>query len=248
MKIAIVGYGQMGQLIEKCALERGMEVASIIDPTHPSATHREFSDKAMADVEVCICFTQPDVALRNIEEGCRAKKQIVIGTTGWLDKMQYVKDLVSQNDVGLVYSSNFSVGVNIYFKLLEQAAQIINQFDMYDILGFEAHHKRKRDSPSGTAATIGNILLHNIERKEKLVVDALNRKIAPNELHMASLRGGHIPGTHTVLFDSEADTIELKHTARSRMGFAMGAVLASQWILDKKGTYTETDMMQQILL
>ena len=247
MKIAIVGYGQMGQLIEKCLSERNMEVISIIDPVHPSATCREFSEEAVEGVDVCICFTQPEAAIKNIEDACRAKKQIVIGTTGWLDQMQYVRDLVSKSGVGLVYSSNFSVGVNIYFKLIEQAAQVINKFDMYDVLGFETHHMLKRDSPSGTATTIGKLLLNNIERKKRLVENRLDRKIAPDELHMASLRGGYVPGTHTILFDSEADTIELKHTARNRTGFAMSAVLASQWILDKKGTYTETDMMKQIL-
>ena len=247
MKIAIVGYGQMGRLIKKCAVEKNMEVVSTIDPLHPAATHRELSAEAMEGVDVCICFTQPNAAIKNIEDACRAKKQIVIGTTGWADRMPYVEDLVSKSGIGLVYSSNFSVGVNIYFRLIEQAARVIDKFDMYDISGFEAHHRLKRDSPSGTATTIGKILLKHIGRKKRVTVDKLDRKIAADELHIASLRGGHVPGTHSVLFDSEADTIELKHTARSRMGFAMGAVLASQWILGKKGTYTEADMMRQIL-
>ncbi len=247
MNIAIIGYGQMGQLIEKCAQNRNIEVKSIIDPFHPSATYKTFSDEAMAGVDVCICFTQPDVAIQNIEEASKWKKHIVIGTTGWLEQIDYVKGLIKSNDIGLVYSSNFSVGVNIFFKLIQEAAKVINQFDLYDIMGFETHHRLKRDSPSGTANTIGKILLDHIDRKKKLVGDKLDRKIEPDELHMASMRGGHIPGTHMVLFDSEADTIELKHTVRNRIGFAVGAILASEWILKKKGTFTEADMMKQIL-
>ncbi|MCP4755868.1 MAG: 4-hydroxy-tetrahydrodipicolinate reductase [Proteobacteria bacterium] len=247
MNISIIGYGKMGQLVEQCARERKMETVSIIDPFHPNATHKEFDESAMDKVDVCICFTQPDVAMRNIRDACRWKKQIVIGTTGWVDKMAEVEQMVAENGVGMVYSSNFSIGVNIFFKLIEQASRIIDTFDIYDILGYEAHHNRKMDSPSGTARTISNILLENIDRKKTVFEDKVDRKIEPEELHFASMRGGNIPGTHTVLFDSEFDTIELKHTARNRIGFATGSVLAAEWILDKKGLFTESDMMKQLL-
>lgn len=247
MKLSIVGYGQMGQLIEQCAINRNLEIASIIDPFHPKATHKEFSDSAMANVDVCICFTQPDAAMGNIENACKYKKNAVIGTTGWTGQMDIVRQMVEKQEVGLVYSSNFSIGVNIFFKLIEQAAQVMNQFDVYDVMAFEAHHNKKMDSPSGTATTMANILLKNLERKSKVVEEKLDRKIDPEELHFASMRGGHIPGTHSVLFDSEFDTIELKHTARNRLGFATGAVLASEWINGKKGLFTESDMMKQLL-
>ncbi len=247
MKLSIVGYGKMGQLIEQAALERGGEVVSTIDPFHPKATHKAFSADAMKDVDVCICFSQPDVALENITDICRWKKQAVIGTTGWVDQMEKVRKMVEEADVGLVYSSNFSIGVNIFFKLIELAGQVMNKFDVYDILGYEAHHNRKMDSPSGTAVTISNILLDNIERKTTAFEEKLDRKIEPHELHFASMRGGNIPGTHAILFDSDFDTIELKHTARSRSGFAMGSVIAAEWIQDKKGMFTEADMMKQLL-
>lgn len=247
MKLAIVGYGRMGQLVEKCAIERNLEVASIIDPFHPKATHKEFSDSAMADVDVCVCFTQPDAAMGNIENACKYKKNAVVGTTGWIGQMETVKKMVDDHGVGLVYSSNFSIGVNIFFKLIEQAAQVMNQFDVYDVMAFEAHHNKKMDSPSGTATTMANLLIKNLERKSTIVEEKLDRKIEANELHFVSMRGGHIPGTHAVLFDSEFDTIELKHTARNRLGFATGAVLASEWINGKKGLYTESDMMKQML-
>ncbi len=248
MKISIIGHGQMGRLVEQCARERKIEIISIIDPFQVGATHQEFDETAMKDVDVCICFTQPKVALANIQDACRWKKQIVIGTTGWTDQMPQVKQMIEEHGVGLVYSSNFSVGVNIFFKLIEEASRIIDKFEVYDILGYEAHHKRKLDSPSGTAATIAKILLANIERKTTVFEDKLDRKIKPDELHFASMRGGSIPGTHVVQFDSEFDTIELKHTARNRLGFATGSILAAEWILGKTGLYTETDMMNQMLL
>ena len=161
--------------------------------------------------------------------------------------MEIVREMVEDQGVGLVYSSNFSIGVNIFFKLIEQAAQVMNQFEVYDVMAFEAHHNKKIDSPSGTATTMANLLINNLERKSKVVEEKLDRKIEPDELHFASMRGGHIPGTHAVLFDSEFDTIELKHTARNRLGFATGAVLASEWINGKKGLFTEADMMKQLL-
>jgi len=247
MRLSIVGYGKMGQLIEQCAKQRGIEVVSTIDPFNPQATHKEVNESSMKDVDVCICFSQPDVAIKNIEDACQWKKHMVIGTTGWTDQMPRIKELVNQSDIGLVYSSNFSIGVNIFFKIIEQASQVLNKFDVYDILGFEAHHNRKLDSPSGTAITIGNLLLQNIDRKKSLVDEKLDRKIEPDELHFSSMRGGSIPGTHSVLFDSEFDTIELKHTARNRLGFATGAVIAAEWVVDKKGLFTEQDMMNQLL-
>lgn len=247
MKISIVGYGKMGQLIEQAALDRGTEVVSTIDPFNPQATHKSLTDEAMAGVDVCICFSQPDVAFSNIADICHWKKRAVIGTTGWVDRMADVEKMVKEADTGLVYSSNFSIGVNIFFRLVELAGQVMNKFDVYDVLGYEAHHNRKMDSPSGTAVTISNILLNNIDRKTSVVEEKLDRKIEPHELHFASMRGGNIPGTHSVMFDSDFDTIELKHTARSRLGFAIGAVVAAEWIQDKKGLYTEADMMKQLL-
>lgn len=247
MKISIVGYGQMGQLIERCARERSIKIASTIDPFHPDATHKTIDAESMKEVDVCICFTQPDVAFDNIKDVCQYKKHAVIGTTGWTGRMEEVRKMVDESGIGLVYSSNFSIGVNIFFKLIEQAAKVMNAFDVYDVLGWEAHHNRKMDSPSGTATTIANMLLQQIERKTKVVEEKLDRKIEPEELHFASMRCGNIPGTHAVLFDSEFDTIELKHTARNRLGFATGAVIASEWIKDKTGLFTEADMMKQML-
>ena len=135
----------------------------------------------------------------------------------------------------------------MFFKIIENAAKIVNKIEDYDIYGYELHHNKKIDSPSGTAKTMGDILIKNIKRKNKLLFDKIERKIEPNELHFASVRAGAIPGTHVVGFDSSADTIELKHIARTREGFALGAIMAAQWIHNKKGFYSINDMMENIL-
>jgi len=247
MNLAIVGFGQMGQMIKEIAEERGHEVISVIDPSNPQATHKEFSEESMSGVDACICFTQPDAAMGNIQDACRYKRPLVLGTTGWTDHMEEVRQLVKEAGTGMVYSSNFSIGVNIFFKLIEQASQVIDGFEMYDILAHEAHHRKKIDSPSGTAKTMAQILLDNIERKTKVYEDKMDRRIEDDELHFSSVRGGSIPGTHSVYFDSDFDTIELTHTARNRRGFATGAVIAAEWIVKQKGLFTERDMMNQIL-
>ena len=247
MNLSIVGYGAIGKLIEAGAKEKGIHISSIIDPFAPGATHKEFNAESMESVDVCICFTQPDVALQNIESACHWKKPLVMGTTGWTEALPQVRKQVTESGIGMVYSSNFSLGVNLFFHILEQACKVINRFDEYDILGYELHHNRKLDSPSGTAKTIEKIVLDSVDRKKAVVEDKLDRKIEPNEFHFASVRGGDIPGTHVISLDSKVDSIELKHTARNRNGFAMGSLVAAEWIRDKQGLYTEKDMMQQLL-
>ena len=161
--------------------------------------------------------------------------------------MDDVKKIVERAGTGLIWSGNFSIGVNVYFKIIENAAKIINNISDYDVFVHEFHHKNKADSPSGTAVMIGNILTDNIDRKKRVVTEELKRKIEPDELHISSTRGGSVPGTHIVGFDSAADTIELKHTARSRQGFAVGAVMAAEWINGKKGFYDINDLMKEII-
>ncbi|MAG91652.1 4-hydroxy-tetrahydrodipicolinate reductase [Candidatus Woesearchaeota archaeon] len=242
MNIAIIGYGKMGHEIEKAAKAKGITVQSVININDKNAKYKEINEESLKDVDVCIDFTTPDSVVENIRKIASLKKNIVVGTTGWYDKLDEVKGIVNSNNVGFIYATNFSVGVNIFFKIVEAAAKLINKVDEYDVFGYEMHHKNKVDSPSGTAKSIGNILIKNIQRKNKLVFDKLDRKIEPNELHFASVRSGSIPGTHSVGFDSSADTIELKHTARNREGFALGALMAAQWINNKKGFYDINDM------
>lgn len=247
MNISVIGYGKMGQLVEEVALQKGIQVISIVDPKHEKATHQTVSAASMEGVDVCICFTEPSVALQNIADACNFKKDLVMATTGWQEHFDDVRKQVEEAGIGLVYSSNFSIGVNIFFHLVEQSAKIMNRFNDYDISGFEIHHNRKKDSPSGTGETIANLLVENIERKSLVQKEKLDRSIDKEELHFASLRVGDVPGTHSVMYDSNFDSIELKHTARNRSGFAVGSITAAHWIQGKKGLFTEKDLMQELL-
>jgi len=245
MNIAIIGYGKMGHIVEQIAIKKGLNIRAIIDPIAEGATHKEINEESLKDVDVCIEFSLPEVAVENVKQIAALKKNLVLATTGWYDKVEEVKKIVEEAGIGFIYASNFSIGVNAFCKVLEKAAQVFNNIEDYDVLAYELHHNRKKDSPSGTAKTLGEVLINNIERKKKLVYEMLDRKIEADELHFASVRGGDVPGTHVIAFDSPADTIELKHTARSREGFALGAVMAAEWLKDKQGFFTIDDMMKQ---
>ncbi len=241
MKIALIGYGKMGRMIEEAALRRGHEVIARINRTS------DLEARGVADADVCIDFTHPKSVLGNIRTLVALGKSMVIGTTGWEEHLDEVKSLVSASEIGAIYGSNFSVGVHMFFRLARFAAQIVQQFEDYDVGVIEQHHRQKVDSPSGTARSLGNILLEAMPRKQCLVFDHLEGAPKNEELHVTSLRCGSIPGTHEVVFDSSADTISLCHTARNREGFALGAVLAAEWILGRKGLYSVDDMMQDLM-
>jgi len=247
MNIAIIGYGKMGREIEKAALAKGIKVKSIIDSSDKNAGFKEITKESLKEVDVCIDFSSPGSALSNLRKASSFKKNFVMGTTGWYDNIDEAKTIVKKSGIGFVYGSNFSIGVNVFFRIVDSASEIMNSVEGYDVFGYELHHNNKADSPSGTAKTLGEILLKNIRRKNKMLFDRIDRKINPEEIHFASLRAGSIPGTHVVGFDSGADTIELKHTARNREGFALGAVIAADWIKSKKGFYSVDDMMKNII-
>lgn len=248
MKIALIGYGNMGKVIQKIAESKGIEVVSIIDPNVSDSTYKEINEESLKDVDVAIDFSRPTAVVESIKKVAELGKNLVVGTTGWYDQMEDVKDIVSKSGIGFIWSGNFSLGVNIYFRILKNASKIINNFDDYDIFVHEFHHRGKADSPSGTATMIGDILLNEIDRKKRIVTEELKRKIEDDEVHISSTRGGSIPGTHVVGFDSLADTIELKHTARGREGFALGAVMAAKWIHGKKGFFNIDDFMKEIIM
>lgn len=247
MYVSVIGYGRMGKLVYDVLKERNHTVVSTVDPEDRQATHRAISPDALRDAEVCICFTRPSVAFDNIRDIARLGKNMVVGTTGWNDRLDEAKDVVNKAGVGLIFSANFSIGVNLFFKCVEMTAQILNRFPDYDVFVTEQHHKGKVDSPSGTARELGEILLHNLQRKRAVVTERLDRRIDSEELHVASVRGGFVPGVHCVTYDSEVDTIELCHRARSRKGFAVGAVMAAEWIAGKKGVHTKDDMVAAML-
>ncbi len=247
MKIAIIGYGKMGQITEQLAGENGHEVVSTIDPTVKSAKFNNFNEENLRGADVAFDFTVPAIVLENIDNYIKYGINAVIGTTGWYEHLEEVKEKVEKSNIGLIWSGNFSIGVNLFFRIIEKSAGLMNNFPAYDIMGYEIHHNRKKDSPSGTMNMIGKILLEKLKNKKKIVTEKLDRKISKEEIHLASIRGGCVPGTHLIAFDSEVDTIELKHTARNRKGLALGAIKAAEWIDGKRGFYNIEDMMNEII-
>ena len=233
MNIAIIGYGKMGHIIEKIALARGINVKAKIDPFAKDATHKEISKESLNGIDACIEFTTPDTAIENIKKIAALKKNIVVGTTGWYDKIEEAKRAVKENNIGLIYSPNFSIGVNIFFRLIKDISGMMSNFGDYKVSITEAHHIHKKDAPSGTAKKIAEIIKENI------------KKIS--NINIKSIREGEIPGTHTVNFESNADIIKLEHEAKNREGFALGAVMAAEWIKGKKGFFTIEDMMKEII-
>ncbi len=246
MKIALIGYGKMGREIELAAHVRNHEIVAKIDSHADDATHQDINEESLNNADVVIDFTHPDSAIANINAVAAAGKDLVVGTTGWYDQEDAVRKTVEESGIGFLYSSNFSIGVNAFFKIVGYAAALFDKLEDYDVFGYEMHHKQKADSPSGTAVTLGGILLDNIERKKTLQTEKLDRAPTPEELHFGSVRAGNIPGTHVIGFESGADIVELKHTARNRSGFAMGAVIAAEWIHGKKGFHTFTDFMESL--
>jgi 4-hydroxy-tetrahydrodipicolinate reductase len=247
MNIALIGYGKMGKEVEKAALGRGHGVGVRVDPSGGENVAREFSAATAGGIEVAIEFSHPDAVLANIRKLVEAKIPLVVGTTGWYPHLSEVEKWVGQYGTGLVFAPNFSLGVNLFYLIVEKAASLFSHFDAYDVALVETHHRHKADSPSGTAKILADILLKNIERKKRIISEPLDRAIAPDELHVVAIRSGEFPGTHTVNFDSLADTVELTHTARSRAGFALGAVLAAEWVVRRQGVFTFDQVLRDIL-
>jgi len=261
MKIAIIGYGKMGKMVERVALEQGHSVTAIVEslpqdsnPPSGAPLYRTIAEAgSLREAEAAIEFTQPGTALANIKALAEKKIPSVIGTTGWSDQIDEARRAVEQAGSSLIWASNFSLGVNIFYRIAWYAAQLADSFPEYDVGGFESHHHKKLDSPSGTAKTLVEGVLARMQRKDTAVWETLDRRPHPGELHFPSLRVGSVPGTHSLFFDSPADTIEITHTARSREGFASGAVRAAQWLLGRgetgarRGFFTIDDMLKDII-
>jgi 4-hydroxy-tetrahydrodipicolinate reductase len=237
INVALVGYGAMGQEIERLCPTENIDISYIFDIDTP------LDEKEKYDFDTAIEFSTPTVVLDNIKILAEMGKNIVCGTTGWYDKMDYVKDIVKSNNIGFIYASNFSIGMRLFFKIIEDTAKRFSGFTEYDVMLHELHHKRKMDSPSGTAITLAQILIDNLDSKTEIISDKIEGKISPKALHVSSTRGGEIAGTHIVYFDSEADTIELTHRAKNRSGLATGALKAVELIEGKKGFYEFGDLL-----
>ena len=247
MKVALIGYGKMGREVERIALQRGHTISGRVDPETPDAKHPLISASSLGAADVGIEFTNPGAVLENIRLLAALKTPVVVGTTGWTQHLSQVEEWVGNSDIGLVYAPNFSLGVNLFYHIIARAAGLFQPFNDYDVSLSEAHHRQKQDSPSGTAKKLIEIIRTKFPRKKRVVTDSLNRAIEEDELHVTSLRAGHLPGVHSVIFDSPSDTIELTHTVRSRAGFASGAVLAAEWIRDRKGLFTFEQVLTDML-
>lgn len=242
MNIVLLGYGKMGQLIEKFAVKRGHEVVLVVDKDNRETITAE--DLKVGDI--AIDFSEPAAAIQNISLCFEADLPIVVGTTGWYEHLDEIKSVCLEADQALLYGSNFSIGVNVFFHINKMLAKAMAPYKQYDVQVEEIHHIHKLDSPSGTAITIAEGIVDGIEEKTKWVNELVGEGEGvvpkPEELLIESHRIEEVPGTHTVLYSSEVDQIEFKHTAHSRAGFALGAVVAAEWLKGKKGFYQVTEM------
>lgn len=240
--IALIGYGSMGKEIERLAGVKGISITNIFDINNPLTL------SSPSNFDVAIDFSTPMAIAENVRILSMLKKDVVIGTTGWNNQFDEIKQLVEIKKIGLIYGSNYSVGMQMFFRVIRQAAKLINSIEDYDVFIHEVHHKLKIDSPSGTALSLGNIILEEVVRKQTIVSETMHGKSNYNDLHISSVRGGEVTGTHTVYIDSLADTIELTHRAKNREGFALGALEAARWIWNKKGMFDFTSVFSEIFV
>jgi 4-hydroxy-tetrahydrodipicolinate reductase len=231
MKIALIGYGKMGRLVEQVAQREGWEVGPILDVAD-NAAGRGITAASMAGVDVALDFSQPVAVVDNVEAVALAGVNLVVGTTGWGQERSRVERLVREAGIGLVHASNFSVGMNLFFEIVSCAARTVGKVPQYQPYLVEEHHRAKLDAPSGTALRLLEMMKPHLNGPAPAI---------------ASVRAGFIPGNHVVGFDSEADTIVLEHRARNRQGFAEGAILAAKWVAGKKGCYDFRDIFGEIL-
>jgi 4-hydroxy-tetrahydrodipicolinate reductase len=231
MRIALLGYGKMGKLVESIALRQDWEVGPKLD-INENAEGSGITPQSMDGVDVAIEFSQPEAVVTNVEALARAGVNVVVGTTGWSDQRAKVERIVNDAGIGLIHGANFSLGMNLFFEIVAYSSRLVGMLPQYDAYLSEEHHRAKKDAPSGTALNLLDVMRPHLSN--------------PNP-SIACVRAGWIPGTHVIGFDSEADTILLEHRARSRQGFAEGAVLAARWIAGKKGIYDFRQVFREIV-
>lgn len=236
MNLALIGYGKMGKAIEEITLQKGHQIALKIDISNANDLNKENLSKA----DVAIEFTGPDSAVENIKKCIEAGVPVVSGSTGWLDRWEEVVQFCKEKNGGLLYASNFSIGVNIFFEVNRQLAFLMSSRNEYDVSVEEIHHTQKKDAPSGTAITLAEGIIESLSMKNKWVLGKANQE---NEIGIISKRIDPAPGTHIITYHSPIDSIEIKHTAHNRMGFASGAVMAAEFLKGKNGVYGMRDVL-----
>lgn len=235
MEIALIGYGKMGKEIEAVCRERNHHVALIIDVDNPADLNAE----NLKNVDVAIEFTTPQTAYNNILKCFSAKVPVVCGTTGWLDNFDTIQQICREQKQGFFYSSNYSLGVNLFFKLNSELARLMNGFDNYEVSMTETHHVTKKDAPSGTAISLAKDIINNLDRKKEWKLDETGKDI----ISIHAFREGTVPGIHTIKYDSAVDYIEIIHSAKSRKGLALGAVMAAEFLKGKQGVFGMEDLL-----
>lgn len=239
MKIALIGYGKMGQTIEGVALERGHEIVA------KSTSHHPIEEIDFSNVDIAIEFTKPGIAVKHIEHCILKNIPVVVGTTAWNEELPNVQKIVRANNGSLLHASNFSIGVNIFFNINRRLSKLMKSYPQYKPNIEEVHHLEKLDAPSGTAITIANdIMLENDNLSSWVHEENDSPQTSEKQIGVTSYREKNVPGTHKVTYQSEIDTIELNHIAHSRAGFALGAVVAAEWLLGKKGIFTMQDVIK----
>jgi len=236
MKIAIIGYGKMGKAIEEIAINKGHEIILKIN----SQNLADFTKENLQKADVCIEFTTPHTAFENVKRCLEAGVPTVCGSTAWLEKLEEAKQIAIDQHTAFLYASNFSIGVNLFFKINKMVAAIMEKHPEYKVSMEEIHHTHKKDAPSGTAVTLAEGILENYATKNKWVNEVTNQA---NELSIISKRIDPAPGTHTIFYQSQIDEISINHTAHSRIGFANGSVLAAEFLHTKKGIFTMNDVL-----
>lgn len=242
MKIAIIGFGRMGHLIKQIAEDRGHKVVCTIDVDNTD----DFNSDTFRGADVAIEFSTPGTAVTNILAAFAAKVPVVSGTTGWTDALPDIQDICRKGEGTLLYGSNFSIGVNIFMAVNRYLAKVMNEFPEYTPSMTEIHHIHKLDHPSGTAITLANDLVLEVDRISSWTEPEPGKKIPANALPIDHIREGEVPGTHIITWDSPVDKISISHEAKSREGFALGAVKAAEWLKGKKGYFTVGDMLSDV--
>lgn len=237
MKIALIGYGKMGKTIEQIATQRGHQIVSIIDINNAD----EIYSDAFRSADVAIEFTTPATAFNNYMKCFEVGVPVVSGTTGWLDRIGEIKEICDRDGKTFFYASNFSIGVNIFFAVNKHLARIMNNFPSYDVKMTEVHHIHKLDAPSGTAITLAEDIIDNISRKDHWTLENAEK---PTDIAIHAIREGEVPGIHEIIYESDVDTISIKHDAKSRAGFALGAVVAAEFTAGKSGFLGMNDLFK----
>ncbi len=246
MKLALIGYGKMGRAVEEVARGRGHEIVVRLD-VEDNADAAGIVPNRFAAADVAIEFTRPDAAAANIVKLAGCGVATVVGTTGWYDRLDEVRRVVEKAGIGLIYAPNFSLGTHLFLRLARAAARLGDRLEEYDAFVLEAHHRHKADHPSGTARRLAEIVLEHLSRKTDWTLGPGEGTVDPTKLQVSVIRAGENPGMHEFALDGPDDLIQVRHTARSRVGFARGAVAAAEWIQGRKGLYTIDNMLTDTL-